>query len=92
MQTASFNGIIKTIFYIMVFYYVIKFLARLFLPILVKKVVEKAGQSFQQHYQSNASNHQKNSNNDEIIYDATKSTKPRETKKVGEYVDYEEID
>ena len=76
----------------MLFYYVIKFLARLFLPIVVKKVVEKAGQNFQQHYQSNASNHQKNSNTDEIIYDATKSTKPRETKKVGEYVDYEEID
>jgi DNA integrity scanning protein DisA with diadenylate cyclase activity len=92
MQTASFNGIIKTIFYLMLFYYVIKFLARLFLPIVVKKVVEKAGQNFQQHYQSNTSNHQKNSTTDEIIYDATKSTKPRETKKVGEYVDYEEID
>lgn len=76
----------------MLFYYVIKFLARLFLPIVVKKVVEKAGQNFQQHYQSNTSYHQKNSNTDEIIHDATKSTKPRETKKVGEYVDYEEID
>lgn len=76
----------------MVFYYVIKFLARLFLPILVKKVVEKAGQNFQQHYQSGSSNHQKNSNTDEIIHDTSKSAKPRETKKVGEYVDYEEID
>lgn len=92
MQTASFNGLLKTLFYFIVFYYVFKFLARLFLPILVKKVVEKAGQNFQQQYQSNAANNQKTSNNDEIIYDTTKNTKPRETKKVGEYVDYEEID
>lgn len=92
MQTASVTGLIESLFYIMAFYYVFKFLARLFLPIVVKKVVEKAGQNFQQQYQSNTSNHQKTSNSDEIIYDSTKNTKPRETKKVGEYVDYEEID
>jgi len=92
MQTASFSGLIKTIFYFVAFYYVFKFLARLFLPMVVKKVVEKAGQNFQQQYQSNTSGHQKTSNKDEIIYDTTKNTKPRETKKVGEYVDYEEID
>jgi len=92
MQTASFTGLIETLFYIMAFYYIFKFLARLFLPIVVKKVVEKAGQNFQQQYQSQASANQGASNSDEIIYDTTKNAKPRETKKVGEYVDYEEID
>lgn len=90
MQTATFNGLIKTLFYIFAFYYVFKFLARLFLPIVVKKVVEKASQNFQQQYQTNQN--QNTSNNDEIIYDTAKTTKPRETKKVGEYVDYEEIE
>lgn len=90
MQTASFNGFIKTLFYIFAFYYVLKFLARLFLPIVVKKVVEKASQNFQQQRQPNQN--QNNSNKDEIIYDTAKTTKPRETKKVGEYVDYEEIE
>ncbi|PTT15771.1 DUF4834 domain-containing protein, partial [Flavobacterium sp. HMWF030] len=32
------------------------------------------------------------SNNDEIIIDTANAKKPRETKKVGDYVDYEEID
>jgi hypothetical protein len=92
MQTASFAGFIKTICYIILFYYIVKFLARLFLPVLVKKVVEKAAGNFQQQYQSQYQQQQAYSNQqDEIIYDTAKTTKPRETKKVGEYVDYEEL-
>jgi len=75
------------------FYYIFKFLARLFFPILVKKAVEKAGENFaqqQRQYQSNQ-NYQ-SAAQDEIIYNKPKTDKPRETKKVGEYVDYEEID
>lgn len=93
MQEASFTGILRTLFYIIAFYYVFKFLARLFLPLLVKKVVEKAGENMQkkqQDYQNNTWN--KSSNNDEIIYNTSNSKNPRETKKVGDYVDYEEID
>lgn len=93
METASFNGFLKTILYLVAFYYIFKFLARIFFPILVKKAVEKAGENFQQQqrqYQSNQ-NYQ-TSSKDEIIYNTPKSDKPRETKKVGEYVDYEEID
>lgn len=93
MQTASFNGILKTIFYIIAFYYVFKFLARLFLPIMVKKVVEKAGENFQQQqYQQKQSRNQSTFRTDESITDTASSSKPRETKKVGEYVDYEELD
>ena len=93
METASFNGFLKTILYLVAFYYIFKFLARIFFPILVKKAVEKAGENFQQQqrqYQSNQS--YQTSSKDEIIYNTSKSDKPRETKKVGEYVDYEEID
>jgi len=92
METASFNGFIRTLFYLVMFYYIFRFLARIFFPILVKKAVEKAGENFQQQqrqYQSNQ-NHGAPPK-DEIIY-TTKTDKPRETKKVGEYVDYEEID
>lgn len=93
MQTASFTGFIKTLFYIMAFYYIFKFLAKLFLPLLLKKVVEKAGQNFQQQ-QQNYQNGNWNStqSKDEIIMDNANSKNPRETKKVGDYVDYEEID
>ncbi len=93
MQTASFSGFIKTLFYIMAFYYIFKFLAKLFLPLLLKKVVEKAGQNFQQQQQNYQNgNWNTSQSNDEIIYDNSNSKNPRETKKVGDYVDYEEID
>lgn len=90
METASFTGLLKTILYVLAFYYAFKFLARLFLPVLVKKAVEKAGENFQQQARQYQSYQQAPS--DEISYDSSKSSKPRETKKVGEYVDYEEIE
>ncbi len=93
MQEASFSGFIRTLFYIMAFYYIFKFLAKLFLPLIVKKVVQKAGENFQQQQQNAQGNSwQKTPNNDEVIYNATDTKNPRETKKVGDYVDYEEID
>jgi len=82
MQTASFSGLIETLLYILAFYYIIKFLAQLFLPVLAKKVVEKASEQFQQQNQSA----QKEYNN------TSTSEKPKEKKIVGEYIDYEEIE
>jgi hypothetical protein len=93
MQTASFTGFIKALFYMVAFYYIFKFLAKLFLPLLVKKVVEKAGQNFQQQQQYSQDNSwKKTQNQDEVIYNTANAKNPRETKKVGDYVDYEEID
>lgn len=93
METASFTGFVRTIFYILMFYYVFKFLAKLLLPVLVKKVVQKAGENFQQQQQNATDNSwKKTTANDEIIYNTANAKNPRETKKVGDYVDYEEID
>jgi len=94
MQEASFTNLFKTIMWIIAFYYIFKFLARIFLPVLVKKAVEKAGENFQRQQQYNQDNtwQKKHTNNDEIIIDTANAKKTRETKKVGDYVDYEEID
>ncbi|MEL1254816.1 DUF4834 family protein [Flavobacterium sp. DGU38] len=97
MQEASFTNLFKTIMWIIAFYYIFKFLAKIFLPVLVKKAVEKAGENFQRQQQYNQYNQgnawqNTNTNKDEIIIDTTNAKKSRETKKVGEYVDYEEID
>lgn len=86
MQEASFNGFIKMIFWLIIFYYVVKFLAKIFLPILVKKAVEKVSENFQQNQNYN------NNNQDEIIENTKKSTQYNKDKKVGDYVDFEEID
>ncbi|QIH38079.1 DUF4834 family protein [Flavobacterium sp. Sr18] len=93
MQTASFIGFIKAIFYMIAFYYIFRFLAKLFLPLLVKKVVEKAGENMQKQQQYAQDNTwKKTQSKDEVIYNTANAKNPRETKKVGDYVDYEEID
>ena len=93
MQTASFTGFIKAIFYIIAFYYIFRFLAKIFMPLLIKKVVEKAGQNMQQQQQKQQQNTwQQSRTNEEVIINTTNAKNPRETKKVGDYVDYEEID
>jgi Na+(H+)/acetate symporter ActP len=95
MQQASLSSLMETIFAIVAFYYIFKFLARIFLPVLVKKAVEKAGENFQkqqQYYNQNNSGQGNYRNNDEIIIDTANAKNPRETKKIGDYVDYEEID
>jgi hypothetical protein len=93
MQTASFIGFIKALFYMIAFYYIFKFLAKLFLPLLVKKVVEKAGENMQKQQQYSQDNTwKKTPTKDEVLYNTANAKNPRETKKVGDYVDYEEID
>jgi hypothetical protein len=83
METASFNGLLKTILYIFAFYYIFKFLARLFLPVLAKKVVEKAAKQFEEQQKNQNQRNQSQSANSE---------KPKEKKIIGEYVEYEELE
>jgi hypothetical protein len=83
MQEANFSSLVKTLFWIIAIYYIVKFLARLFLPVIAKKVVEKASEQFQQQYQNQQQQKAPNV--------PSNSDKPKETKKVGEYIDYEEI-
>jgi hypothetical protein len=86
MQEASFIGLIRALIYFFAFYYIVKFLARLFLPVLAKKVVEKAEEQFkQQHqqYQDQSTSYQSQTPKNDV---------PHETKKVGEYIDFEEVE
>ncbi len=90
METASFNGFIKTLFYIIVFWYLFKFLARILLPILLKRAVHKATRNFQQQHSQQY--RQETRASGEVHIDTSKAAKSKEKKKVGEYVDYEELD
>lgn len=85
MQEASIPSFIRTLLWILAIYYILKFLARLFFPIMMRKVVQKAEEQFKQHYQDQDDFNSTNTQN-------TRSYKPKETKKVGEYIDYEEVD
>ena len=84
METASFIGFIKVLFFIIMAYYLAKFLMRLLLPILIKKVVSKAEENLRNH--AGRSGHQPSPSAQ------PRNIKPDSNKKVGEYVDYEEIE
>lgn len=86
MQEASLPGFVRTLLWILAFYYIFNFLARLFFPILVKKAVERAEEQFKQQYQGQTQSNDFNTN------PTSRKEKPRETNKVGEYIDFEEID
>ena len=93
MQMASFTGFLRTILIILLVYYGAKILMRLFAPYFVrymsKKMQERFGGQFQQQQQQQDRNRPKEG---ETIIDKMPQQNPTSDKKVGEYIDYEEID
>ena len=83
-------GLLRTIFFILIFYYAFKFLARLFAPFLIKKAAETIQKKAAQQYR----NEQPKSTvkEGETIIDKTPKNNQQSTNSVGEYVDFEEID
>ncbi|MEN8776717.1 MAG: DUF4834 family protein [Polaribacter sp.] len=85
-------GLLKTIFFILIFYYAFKFLARLFAPFLMKKAAEtiqkKAAQQFKGEHRQQSSTVK----NGETIIDKKPGSHKETNKSVGDYVDFEEID
>ncbi|MBD3581522.1 DUF4834 family protein [Flavobacterium selenitireducens] len=93
METANFPNFVRTIFFIIAFYYIFRFLARLFFPMLVKKAVEHAQENMRDQFNQyqNAQRDPYRRPEGEVTIDTSNAAKPRETKKVGDYIDYEEI-
>jgi hypothetical protein len=83
-------GVLKTIFFILLFYYAFKFLAKLFAPYLVKKATETMRKKAEEQFR----NQQPKSNvkEGETIIDKAPDNKQQGKNSVGEYVDFEEID
>lgn len=83
-------GLLKTIFFILIFYYAFKFLAKLFAPYLIKKAAEtmqkKAEQQFGGQQPKSAVKE------GETIIDKAPRNNTQSKNSVGEYVDFEEID
>ncbi|MDC6363482.1 MULTISPECIES: DUF4834 family protein [Flavobacteriaceae] len=84
--------VLKTILFLILVYYAFKLLAKWLAPRLfnyaVKKTHERFGQEFgsYQHYGNEPNDEGKTT----IFKGASKGSKP--SKKVGEYIDFEEID
>ena len=83
-------GLLKTIFFILLFYYAFKILARLFAPFLIKKAAETIKKKAEQQYEG----HQKKNRvpEGETIIDKKPNNKQQSKDSVGDYVDFEEVD
>lgn len=89
MQEASLQGVLKIILIILLIYYGLKVVTRLFGPLLLKYVTKKAGEKFQQQF----SQYQRPQQSTEGKITIEKKPKQNSSNKdVGEYIDYEEID
>lgn len=88
------EGILLFILYSLLFFYLIKFAFRLLKPWLIayflKKVGDKFKQEFKPRYTQNTT-YTNNTKNENAHVINNKSSK-KATKKVGEYIDFEEID
>ena len=93
LQQASVTGFVRTLLIILLIYYGIKILSRLFAPLLLKYIAKKAeqkfGDQFGQFQQKPPQQQQKKEG--EVTIDKMPNAKSS-NKDVGEYVDYEEID
>ena len=87
-------GLLKTILIIALVYYGLKVLSRIFAPLLVKyaskKMEERFGGQFGQH-QNNTTGRETSKKEGEVTIDKMPQSKTS-NKKVGDYVDFEEID
>ena len=92
LQYASLPGFIRTILIIVLIYYGIKFLSRLFAPYFMSYVAKKAEQKFGQQFNQYQKPEQTKQKEGEISIDKTPKQNKTSNKDVGEYVDYEEID
>lgn len=89
LQEASVVGLVKILLIILLIYFGVKILSRLFAPFLLKFVAKKAEQKFGQQF--NNQRYETPKREGEISID--KMPKQRQSNKdVGDYVDYEEID
>lgn len=83
-------GLLKTIFFIVLFYYAFKFVAKLFAPFLLNKVAstmqQKAAEQFGKQQAKSVVKE------GETIIDKAPRKEIQSKNNVGEYVDFEEID
>lgn len=93
LQQASVTGFVRMILIILLIYYGVKILSRLFAPLLLKFIAKKAEEKFGGQFGQSQQRPQQESpkKEGEVTIDKMPNTKTS-NKDVGEYVDYEEID
>ncbi|CAM3463623.1 DUF4834 family protein [Aequorivita lipolytica] len=83
---------LKTILIVLLVYFGLKFLIKLGTPYLMRYISKKAGQQFEQFFGNNPDMKSQKQQEGSITIDKNPSSNSRSSKKVGEYVEYEEVD
>ncbi|WP_299335271.1 DUF4834 family protein [uncultured Psychroserpens sp.] len=91
LQAASLTGFLRTILIILLIYYGIKILSRIFAPYLVRYMSKKMQQKFEGQFGQQQQQTQQHKEGETVI-DKIPNRNSSSNKKVGEYIDYEEID
>jgi len=91
MDHASLQSFIKTIFIIVLIYYLFRFAFKLFAPFLIKKAVSKVSENFQKQQQAYQNQNNQQTQQPDFESELRQNKIPKEKKKVGEYIDFEEI-
>jgi|TARA_B110000208_G_scaffold51660_1_gene67851 hypothetical protein len=93
MQQAELMGFLRTLLIILIVYYSFRFLARIFAPLLLKRVVgNMQAKAKKQNQQKNQQTENSSTKEGETIIDKNPNSKTQGNNSVGEYVDFEEID
>ena len=93
MQQAELMGFFFSFLIILIVYYSFRFLARIFAPLLLKRVVgNMQAKAKKQNQQKNQQTENSSTKEGETIIDKNPNSKTQGNNSVGEYVDFEEID
>ena len=81
-------GLLKFLFWFFVISYLIKFLGRVFLPLMLKRFINKSSEKFKQQYDNMDTYSNKEG---EVTIESNKKSSDS-SNDVGDYVDFEEVD
>ena len=83
---------LRTILIILLVYYLFKILARLFAPKILSYAARKTEERFRENFGAGQQAFNKEEHMGDVIIDHKNVKKRTTSKKVGEYIDYEELD
>ncbi|MGK0430016.1 MAG: hypothetical protein ACJARX_001689 [Psychroserpens sp.] len=92
LQQASLYGFVRTILIIVLVWYGIKILTRLFAPFLMRYMSNKVKQKFEGQFGQQQQRQQSQQKEGETVIDKIPNKDTLSNNKVGEYIDFEDVD
>ena len=83
---------LKVLFFILLFYYLLRLLGRWFAPKLFQYAVKKTEQRFQEQFSQYQGQQDTEAPVGEVSISKKPGTRKKDQESLGEYIDYEEID